>query len=220
MVYVVTGVSGSGKSEYAENLAVRLSGGTALYYAATMQPFGEEGRARVMRHRKLREGKKFTTIECYRDIVQLPKRIAQTDAGRKGTPQSDVGQATILIECMSNLLANEMFGTDENGGGSGAEDGEKMTVSVNQQAASCDVVEKILSEMSCLSRQCKHIVIVTNEVFADAAFYEKETEDYRGCLGRLNRGLAELADEAVEVVYTIPMRIKAAERNSSAQTET
>lgn len=208
MVYVVTGVSGSGKSEYAENLAVRLSGGTGLYYAATMQPFGEEGRARVMRHRKLREGKNFATIECYRDIVQLPKRIAQADAGRKGVP-TDVGQATILIECMSNLLANEMFGTGE-----GADDGERLTDTVNERAASCDIVEKILSEMSCLSRQCKHIVIVTNEVFADAVPYEKETEDYRVCLGRLNRGLTELADEAVEVVYTIPMRIKAAEQYS------
>ena len=68
VLYIVTGGSGSGKSEYAENLAVRLAKGQALYYVAAMQPCGEEGQERIRRHRALRAGKGFETIECYTNI--------------------------------------------------------------------------------------------------------------------------------------------------------
>ena len=59
MLILVTGGSGSGKSEYAENTAVSLAEekGLPLYYIAAMRPFGEEGRRRVERHRRLRAGK-------------------------------------------------------------------------------------------------------------------------------------------------------------------
>ena len=176
MLYVVTGVSGSGKSEYAENLAVQLAGGKPLYYVATMEPYGPEGQARIARHHKLRAGKGFETIECYRNIAQITDRIGE----------DRMKEATVLLECMSNLLANEMF--DET------------------DAANGDLTDKLLSGMSCISRQCKHLIVVTNEVFADGIEYAPETKEYMRQLGRLNRQLAGMADEAVEVVYGIPMR--------------
>ena len=64
MMVVVTGASGSGKSEYAEGVAVKLAGKGDLYYLATMRVYGEEGVRRVERHRKLRAGKGFQTAEC------------------------------------------------------------------------------------------------------------------------------------------------------------
>lgn len=45
MLIVVTGGSGSGKSEYAENIAVSF-GKEPLIYIATMLPFGEESMKR------------------------------------------------------------------------------------------------------------------------------------------------------------------------------
>ena len=63
MMVVVTGASGSGKSEYAEGVAVKLAGKGDLYYLATMRVYGEEGVRRVERHRKLRAGKGFQTAE-------------------------------------------------------------------------------------------------------------------------------------------------------------
>ena len=61
MFVLINGGSGSGKSEYAENRAVMLSKkeGLLLYYIATMKPFGEEGKRRVERHRRLRSGKGY-----------------------------------------------------------------------------------------------------------------------------------------------------------------
>ena len=95
MLTVVTGGSGSGKSEYAENTAVKLAKeeGLPLYYIATMRPFGEEGKRRVERHRKLRAGKGFETIECYVNLEnqELPER------------------GVVLLECLSNWTANRMF---------------------------------------------------------------------------------------------------------------
>lgn len=176
MLYVVTGVSGSGKSEYAENLAVQLAVGKPLYYVATMKPYGQEGQAKIARHHKLRAGKGFETIECYRNIAQITDRIGE----------DRMKEATVLLECMSNLLANEMF--DET------------------DAANGDLTDILLSGMSCISRQCKHLIVVTNEVFADGIEYAPETKEYMRQLGRLNRQLAGMADEAVEVVYGIPMR--------------
>ena len=66
-------------------------------YIATMFPFDEESKKRVQRHRNMRSGKGFETIECYTDLAQV--RVS------KGS--------TVLLECMSNLVANEMF--QENG---------------------------------------------------------------------------------------------------------
>ena len=45
MLTVVTGGSGSGKSELAENIAVKFTG--KKYYIAAMQPFGEEALKRI-----------------------------------------------------------------------------------------------------------------------------------------------------------------------------
>ena len=38
------------------------------YYIATMEVFGEEGRKKVERHKKLRQGKGFITIESPKDV--------------------------------------------------------------------------------------------------------------------------------------------------------
>ena len=54
MFTLVIGGAASGKSEYAEGLAL-ASPHSPRYYIATMEPFGEEGRARVAKHRRMRE---------------------------------------------------------------------------------------------------------------------------------------------------------------------
>ena len=96
MITLVTGGCGSGKSEYAENL-VAGSGCPCKWYVATMEVWGNEDRRKVERHRKQRAGKGFHTIERPRGLNAL--RIP-------GSPE----QTAVLLECVSNLAANEMFG--------------------------------------------------------------------------------------------------------------
>ena len=48
-------------------------------------------------------------------------------------------------------------------------------------------------------------MVVTNEIFSEAASYEGDTKRYEQYLGELNQELAAEADEVVEVVYGIPV---------------
>ena len=170
MMTVVTGGSGSGKSAFAEDKIVSF-GPAKRIYIATMHPYDEESHKRVARHRKMRAGKGFETIECYTGLKNLD------------FPEN----AVVLLECMSNLAANEMF--EEKGAG------EKT-------------VEAVLEGIKKLSSQVRHLVIVTNEIFSDGMVYDKETENYQRLLGRINAYLAEISDVCYEVVYGIPLRIK------------
>lgn len=175
MFALITGGSGSGKSEYAENLAVGLAreAGHPLYYIATMMPFGKEGEKRVERHQRLRAGKGFLTIERYMDLKELvlPKK------------------GVVLLECLSNLTANEMF---------------------EEKGAGMDTPGEVFLGVKTLSSQCRHLVAVTNDIFSDGILYDKVTRQYQSCLGEINRKLAEEADTVTEVVCGIPLPLKEA----------
>ena len=167
MLILVTGGSGSGKSAFAEDRVLSL-GESKRIYIATMHPFDQESFKRIERHRKMRAGKGFDTIECY--------------TGLKDVPIS--GDSVVLLECMSNLTANEMF--EENG-------------------AHQNTVEEILAGVQKLKERARHVVIVTNEIFSDAAFFEGDMDTYLKDLGKINQETAQMADEVVEVVYGIPV---------------
>ena len=71
MLSLVVGASASGKSEAAEALTLALSPACPRVYLATMEPYDAESRARVARHRALRAGKGFVTVERARDLAEL-----------------------------------------------------------------------------------------------------------------------------------------------------
>lgn len=167
MLVLVTGGSGSGKSFYAEERILSF-GEKKRIYIATMFPFDQECEKRIARHRDMRAGKGFETMECYTGLknLSLPKNCA------------------VLLECMSNLTANEMF--QENG-------------------AHENTVEEIKLGILKLLNEAEDVVIVTNEIFSEAERYEESTREYQKYLGMINQAAAELADEVVEVVYGIPV---------------
>ena len=175
MITFICGGSGSGKSEYAEQLILSGSMPDRRYYIATMIPYGEEGRKRVARHVKLREGKGFQTIECPTD---LSRALLQIDR-----PES----AAVLIECVSNLAANEMFENHLN---------EKETE------------EKIFREILFLCRRTEQTVIVSNNIFEDGIRYDDDMTAYLRSLAKINQRLARVADEICEVTAGLPVKIK------------
>ena len=177
MMTLIIGGSGSGKSAYAENYMNSISEDRKKYYIATMQIYDEEGKRKVERHRMLRGGKGFSTIEQPIDIGKAAEKMED-------------GERTALLECISNLTANEMFlgeipGTEE------------------------VITEKIVGGIAVLNRELTHLVIVSNNVFEDGNVYDKTTMAYIRAMGRINQKLAEMADEVVEVVVGIPIVIKA-----------
>lgn len=175
MIVLVTGGSGSGKSVYAENLAMKL-GNDNLIYIATMMPYDEECRKRIDRHQNSRKDKGFVTIECYTDIRKLMLE----------------GRQTVLLECMSNLMANEMYSHQ----------------GITQLDKIADVCEEIIDGIKHLASVCKHVIIVTNEVFSDDGHYEEETKNYIENLGTINHRIGTLASNVIEVVCGIPICIR------------
>lgn len=173
MFALITGGSGSGKSEYAEEVAVSLAKkeGLPLYYIATMIPYGEEGQRRLERHHRLRAGKGFETVERYVKLKELELP----------------GEGVVLLECLSNLTANEMF--EQNGAG-------KRTA------------EEVLAGVRMLQTRCRHLVVVTNDIFSDGVPYDEVTIQYQKYLGAVNAELAGLADRVTEVVCGIPLCVK------------
>ena len=180
---LIIGGSGSGKSAYAEDYTISLSEDRKKYYIATMQIYDEEGKRKVERHRMLRGGKGFSTIEQPIDIGKAAEKMED-------------GERTALLECISNLTANEMFLEEIHG---------------TEEA----ITEKIVGGIAVLNRELTHLVIVSNDVFEDGNVYDKTTMAYIRAMGRINQKLAEMADEVVEVVVGIPIVIKA--KNVSLQ---
>lgn len=173
---LVTGGSGSGKSEYAEQRILE-SEQKKRFYIATMQVYGEEGRQRVEKHRKQRAGKGFETIEQTCNIGEALEHIRPYG-----------GEAVALVECLSNLTANELF--------------------LEEDTWKCDekvlaVQKKIRGEILAWKENVGFLVVVTNEIFSDGMFYDASTRRYQQMLGELNQQLCACADEVVEVVYGI-----------------
>ena len=191
MMELVTGGSGSGKSAYAEEALCgpasspdRGQGnetGTQQdgqrYYIATMPSWDKETEKKIAKHRAMRAGKGFCTLEWYTDFEE---RLERADCpGMEG--------ADILVECLSNLTANEMY--MEGGAGKNTADA---------------VIRGIL----CLRDRCRNLVVVTNDVFSESAEDSPEMRIYKETLGRINCALAEAADRVTEVVCGIPCTVK------------
>jgi adenosylcobinamide kinase/adenosylcobinamide-phosphate guanylyltransferase len=69
------------------------------------------------------------------------------------------------------------------------------------------IEDKIIAGIKRLALLSENLVIVTSEVFSDTLDYDLETVKYIRLLASVNRKLAFFADEVVEVVYGIPLRI-------------
>ena len=178
MLTIVTGGSGSGKSAFAEDYLLRIGEQCQKYYIATMQVYDEEGRKKVEKHRTMRAGKGFYTIEQPVQIECAAEKI-----------QEPSGNNAALLECMSNLTANEMF----------------MPEGILQEDA---VTKKIIAGIARINELLTHLVIVTNNVFEDGITYDETTMEYLRAMGRINEKLASMADEVIEVVVGIPIEIK------------
>ena len=173
MKIVITGGSASGKSANAEKIICKYAKNNL--YLATMQPFGHEAQKRIKRHLELRQDKCFDTEECFTNLAEFkPKK--QYDG--------------ILLECVSNLLANEMFSPN----GIGFD----------------NVVSHILNGINNLEKYCKVLVIVTSEIFSDGENYPYETMEYCKLLGQINQNLFHLSDAAAESVCGILLPYKGA----------
>lgn len=203
MIVLVTGGSASGKSAFAEKLASSFA--PPRYYLATMRPFGESGRARVERHRELRAGKGFITIERYEDLRGLASAESAESVGIGAGGAIDVasseglsdsvktlGGGTILLEDLGNLVTNEMFAQRADG-----------------SWALHNPVPAVMEGIEALADRCGDLVVVGNEVGADfGADYDETTRAFVRALGEVSCRVAAMAEVVVECSAGIPHVVK------------
>ena len=180
---LVTGGSGSGKSAFAEQKLCALSTGRRVYIA-TMIPSDGESRKKISAHIQKRAGKDFITIERFSDFGGLVPAGIRESSELNGNINEEIilPGDSVLLEDLSNLTANEMFVY-----------GRK---------------EDILDDIKKAAAYVRDLVIVTNEIFSEAAVYKGKTAEYMRLLGGINRELAKAADEVYEVVYGIPVCLR------------
>lgn len=189
MMELVTGGSGSGKSAYAEETLCRLYPFSAgvddkekrgmadvhRYYIATMLPWDKETEKKIERHRAMRSGRRFQTLEWYTDLEGKLK-------SKKSPPMEN---ADVLLECVSNLTANEMY-----------------------EEKKRDAAGVVLRGIVSLKERCRNLIVVTNDVFSESLEASSEMQLYKKTLGKINCALADTADRVTEVVCGIPCAVK------------
>lgn len=180
MIIFVYGGSGSGKSAFAEEISSHY-GGSERYYVATMKVFDEEGKERVAKHRRQREGRNFKLIEKPVLIESVCTDLAQEKAAGK--------KIFLLIECLSNLVANEMFS-----------DGSIISAE--------KVVDSVVKGLTEVFESADDVVVVSNNVFEDGIGYDDSVCEYMHALGKINEWMCRKADKSYEVVVGIPLEIK------------
>lgn len=235
MIHLITGGSGSGKSCYAEHLIQKFSEqvpeAEKIYIATMHRNQDLETVRRIQRHREMRAGMGFKTLEW--------ETLPDVDAHASGEEKAALNLAClpkpyVLLEDLSNLLANEMFLP---AGRMKYEEGIKSEVLQQQLSDNVPLVrdaeiptlegsvqmhitsemedwlwvraeERLLNPITALSRQAAELVIVSNEIFSDGIRYDPETERYITLLGRLNQGIGQQAATVTEIVAGIPIRWK------------
>lgn len=92
MIYLISGVSGSGKSKFAEDEALKYKG--RKLYIATMENKSSSARKRIIKHRNMRQGKGFETLEKEKFLNDIDLSAYEL----------------VLLECLPNLAANHIYG--------------------------------------------------------------------------------------------------------------
>lgn len=163
----VTGGARSGKSRFAERLA--LASGRPVTYLATMEALDDEVRARIARHRAERPTS-WTTVEAPLAIVEATRDAAQDDC--------------VLLDCLSLWVSNRLLAL-----GDGADAGALDTLERALEA-------EIDALHAAAHARSSDLIVVTNEVGSGLVPEHALGRAYRDLLGRVNQRASTLADRA------------------------
>lgn len=183
-LYFITGGVRSGKSRFAEQMAIEWveAYGGNLHYLACSRVFDEEMAKRVARHQQDREASpvSWQTWELSTDIERITK----------GTMPDSV----VLLDCLTTLVDNELFTH------------ESFTPDKPfEQAFLQAIFAKIIDAVEVIRQQVACLIIVSNEVIQDVIFGDEFLKAYGGMLGTLHQEIVEQADIAYLVEWGVPV---------------
>ena len=191
-IILITGGERSGKSVYAENLALGLS--DRPVYLATARIWDEEFRQRVAIHRE-RRGPQWTNIE-----------------EEKWLSRHDLTGRTVLVDCVTLWATNFFFDYTPPKEPDTANCGKTDTVEIRQARAGIRQVETTLKtiqdEFLRLTAQDATFIFVTNEIGMGGVSPNEVQRRFTDLLGWTNQFVAAQADEVYLMVSGIPVKIK------------
>lgn len=179
---LILGGARSGKSRYAQKLAVEL--GERVLFAATGEARDDEMRQRINEHRRSRP-------PSWR-ILELPINVGRGIVAGIGDAQ------VVILDCLTLLVSNVI------GECSAKSDPEAVDGRLLQETFDMQLGE-LLEAIDAVGASC---LIVSNEVGMGLVPVNRLGRLYRDLLGRANQAVAGRADEVYLMVAGIPMQLK------------
>ena len=178
---IITGGARSGKSYFAQQLAMEL--GQPVLFVATAEAGDEEMRQRIQEHRKARPSA-WCTLEV---TTHVGSRIKQKINSAQ----------VVIVDCIA-LLVNNIFNQYECPTGEQIDASlieVKLTAEINELVEHIDQIDAIF-------------IIVTNEVGLGLVPANRVGRLYRDLLGKANQMLVRQADEVYLMVAGLAVPIK------------
>lgn len=194
-IILVTGGQRSGKSTYAERLALEMAAGEQAVYMATSRIWDEEFAHRVQLHKE-RRGPQWINLE-----------------EEKYLGRHNVAGRVVLVDCVTLWSTNFFFDISDNTlPDSSGSDASNITMDAAQAQESASVVEQALQQIKAefekFTSQNATFIFVTNEIGLGGVSENKVQRQFTDLLGWLNQYIASKADEVVLMVSGIPVKIK------------
>ena len=183
-IILCSGGARSGKSEFAERLALSTEGRKA--YVATGQAFDEEMVDRIKKHQE-RRGDIWTNFEVPLYLAKEWQNISQS---------TDV----ILIDCLTMFTTNHMMA---HGSIQGQQDANNLEEAVLSE------LESLLSLIA--SSDGKTVIFVTNEIGLGIVPDNKLARYFRDIAGRVNRTVATVANKLYLTISGVTIELKSQE---------
>ena len=183
-IILCSGGARSGKSEFAEQLALSLKGRKA--YVATGQAFDDEMKDRIKKH-QLRRGKEWI-------IFEIPLHLHKNWEEIKNV--SDV----ILIDCLTMFTSNHVFA---HGDINTQEDANRIESIILKE------LRLLLQEIN--NSNDKTVIFVTNEIGLGIVPENKLARYFRDITGRVNREVASTANKMYLTISGITIELKSQE---------
>ena len=178
---LITGGARSGKSRFAEELAIKSDGN--ILFVATATASDEEMGERIRRHRAGRPAA-WTTLEASCNVAAVIEGEIQKFQ-------------TVIIDCLT-LLTNNIFCRELDANGE----------LIDAERAEIDCYSEIDALIACIKKSNAHFIIVTNEVGEGIVPANRLSRVYRDVLGKLNQKVAREADTVYLMVAGIPLAVK------------
>lgn len=206
MAILVTGGARSGKSGFAERCASRIGKGGV--YVATCQPYDDEMKDRIGRHRsdRIASGFSWETVEEPFDVVERLDKLSERFGGTNLLPDKP---PVVLLDCLTLWLTNWMLRLEDT---EGVHDG-LAEWGCDQDRAEGSPSERLQAEIDrlveAIARFPYPLIVVTNEVGDGIVPSYALGRRFRDEAGRLNQSVAAVCERVFLVTAGIPVELKA-----------